>query len=240
MLNSLVTKKEGTPMKFNNFLNRLGIKKMYALLLLLLILVILFIYFLVRFIFHVEEPKQRFDRYMISLQNQNFHDASSSIISDERATWAEKFSEYALDESALRALYFHFWSKSSWELVSSSALSDEHHALRLQITAPDAEAILREVREMAESGRIDMTDREIVRSAPDQASALYYYVIDHYEDLETPYVQDQVIVNFHLEGSFTAKTWKLQPTDALHDLFSGYVQESAEEVFRRPLDIPKS
>lgn len=233
---------EGTlrSMKFNNFLNWLGIRKIYALLLTIIILFILFVYFLVRFIFHVDPPAQSLNKYLQQLQKQNFHEASQMIQTDERATWKETFATFAQDEEVIRSLYFFFWEHATWDVISEAKVTADHTTLRVEVTSPDVQKILTELRQMAESGKIDMSDSEIVRPASNQESSLYYYLMDYYENFNEPKMKEQLILNLYLEGAFTAKEWKIKPTEMLHDVLSGYTYKAAEQVFSAPLSIPKS
>ncbi len=184
-----------------------------------------------------EEGSMMKARYTIlALQNPQLEQA----IEEQQDEWSDLYEAMAQDDSALQTLYFYLWSKSSVEFVSQSNMDPKHKVLRIQVEAPDAYKILEEVRTEAEQGQIDLSDPDVVRPAVDQKSALYYYVIDHYDMLETPLRQEEVVVNMYLEGNFNTRAWRIDTSQELHDILAGNVKEAGQKVFAKPLDVPKS
>jgi HD superfamily phosphohydrolase len=240
MLNSQGIGREKDTLKFNNFLNRLGMKKIYAFLIICLLILVLAIYLIVRTVFYVAPADKVLANYIDSLQKQNFHQASRLVLEEQQDEWSDLYEAMAQDDSALQTLYFYLWSKSSVEFVSQSNMDPKHKVLRIQVEAPDAYKILEEVRTEAEQGQIDLSDPDVVRPAVDQKSALYYYVIDHYDMLETPLRQEEVVVNMYLEGNFNTRAWRIDTSQELHDILAGNVKEAGQKVFAKPLDVPKS
>lgn len=227
-------------MRFNNLLNKLGIKNIGILLVSVIILFIALIYFVIRTLFHVTPPELEFKAYIADLQNQNFNSALSHVKSEDYAFWKENFQNYAQDESATRALQFFLWEHTKVEHVSTSIVGSDESAARFIIHAPDALALLQEARRMAEDGQIDMSDPAVVRIGLDSESSLIYYIIDHYEDIKKQDKSAEVIINFIKEGKLIDQEWKLSPTEDLHDKLDGQLKTAIDAVLDSPLVLPKS
>ena len=227
-------------MKFNNFLNRLGMKKIYASLVICVLVFILAIYLIVRSVFYVAPADKVLTTYIDSMKKQNFHQASQLVLEEQQDEWSEIYDGMAQDDSALQTLYFYLWSKSSVELISQSNMDPKHKVLRIQVESPDTYKILQKVRAEAEQGQIDLSDPDVVRPAVDQKSALYYYIIDHYDELDILPKQEEVVVNMYLEGNFNTRAWRVDTSQNLHDALAGNVKEAEQKVFAKPLNIPKS
>lgn len=227
-------------MRFNNLLNKLGVTRIIILLITAVLVALGSISFVVYLLFNVESPQQTFDRYSQSLKTHNFHEAQRHIAETEKEEWRRYFTTLARDESAETALLYLFWEKSNWELVSRSALSEDQETLRFMITAPDAREILSSVRKDAESGEIDMSDPDIVRVGRDPVSTLLYYVQDYYSEYESRTLEDEIVLEFRLEGNFFNRAWKLEPSAELHSLLSGHLAKAVRDVFRQPLALPRS
>ncbi len=227
-------------MRFNNFLNKIRVPGIYVLIL-SLVLVVISGFSLVSYqIFHVEEPAQVFESYAANLRGGNYYEATKLVASDSRDQWNENFAALAKDESAQASLLQFLWKQSRWELVSQTALAEDHYTLRYMITAPDAATILRQVREDAEAGVIDMSDTAIVRAGVDPESTLLYYVEDYFDKFKDTVIQSEIVISFRLEGNSFNRAWHIEPTDDLQSLLAGNLPTAVQTVFARPLVLPKS
>ncbi len=227
-------------MRFNNFLNKLRLPGIYLLILAIVATAVGGFSFIFYQLFHKDAPAQVFQNYATNLRSGNYYEASRLIVTDERSDWNEYFTSLAKDESANASLLQFFWKKATWELVSQSALAEDHYTLRYMITAPDAKSILSQVRKDAESGVIDMSDTDLVRPGIDPESTLLYYVEDNFEKYQDLIIQEAIVISFTLEGNSLNQAWNLEPTEALHQLLAGNLQEAVDTVFSRPLVLPKS
>lgn len=226
-------------MRFNNFLNRLRLGRIYLLIAAVLVIALAFVILVISTFLHVAPPEQVFEDYVRALRSGHYNEAVRYIVPSEQDAWQAKFKAMAQDDSAESSLRVIFWSEASWELVSQSTLADDYAALRYQLTTPDAAKILRDVRKDAEKGVIDMSDPDVVRVAKDAPSTLLYYVEDNLEKYRGIRRQAPVIVNFRLGGGFLTKKWYIEPNDELLKLLSGDLSQAVKDVFRAPLNLPK-
>lgn len=226
-------------MRFNNFLNRLRIRRIYALIVVLAIAAVAFVIIGVRALLHVPSPDSVFRAYLNELKDGHYNEAVRLLVPEKRKEWTERFAEMVKDESAESSLKVMLHSLVSCELVSQSSLADDGSTLRYQLTAADAKAMLSKVRQDAESGAIDMSDPDVVRVSKDPQSTLLYYVEDNFKHFEQMLVHEQIVVNFKLEGNLFTRRWYIEPEQSWQNLLSGNLDEAVKEVFRAPLNLPK-
>lgn len=226
-------------MRFNNFLNRLRIRRIYALLTVIAIVLLTAMVLLLRSFFHVPSPDHEFHDYLHAIRDGRYNDAVKHILPEEQDDWYEKFKAEAQDESPESSLRAKLQDLARCELVSQSTLADDHYTLRYQLTAADAEAMLNKVRDEAESGIIDMSDPDVVRVSKDPTGTLLYYVEDNFKEYQDMLRQDQIVVNFYLKGNVFNRRWYIEADEERYQMLSGDLEKAVRNVFRAPLNLPK-
>ncbi len=217
-------------MKFNNLLNRLGINKIYGIIIAFIAVIVIAIAFAILFFFRVREPMEVFDSYLSSLQASNFSEADNYIHEDVRDEWADKFYEDSNNTSASSLLKSAAIRSTEVELVSQSTVRDDEKILRLLINAPDIERILQNIQNDMNNGLIDTTDPEIVRLGENRMDTIIYYAydnLDRYTNLKT---SKEITTSFKKENGFITENWYIFPTDGLHDLLTGQVDEAIDNL----------
>ena len=71
-------------MRFNNLLNRLRIRKIYAALIIIILILLLAIVLLLRSFFHTPSPDEVFNDYLSALQDGRYNDAVRHILPSEQ------------------------------------------------------------------------------------------------------------------------------------------------------------
>lgn len=226
-------------MRFNNLLNRLRIKRIYALIAGGILLFLALFILLIKMFFYVAPPEEVFSGYLAALREGRYNDALRVIVPEQQEAWQKEFKELTQDESALASISSLLRSEASAELVSKSTAEDNRYALRFQLSLADSEKIFQSVRHDAEAGLIDMSDPDVVRVSKDPESTLLYYVEDNFKDYQKFKEQKQVIINFRLLGNVWNRSWAIEADEDLLELLAGNPEAAYRKVFAAPLNLPK-
>ena len=221
----------GEKMYFNNLLNKLGIRKLYALLIMIILIVLISVISIFVSIFRVVQPEETMQAYLQNLRKQNYNAAADLIYKKERETWQDFYYQLVNDSSPIPLLKEKIWQKATIELNSQSIISDNEIILRVQITAPDADEMLKKIISDMDKAIIDTSDPEIVRIGENKLNSAIYYAVDNFANYNKSSITGETTIKFIKEKGVIKDKWYIIPSEELHQLISGNLDLSLADQY---------
>ena len=213
-------------MRFNNLLNRLGMNKIYTILVILIITIIISLLLLLGLAFKDKKAYEILEDYLKYLQNADYNDAVKLINVDKQDNWENEFYRFSKDSSANAQLEQKFIQNTKLELISESIVDHDNLILKVKIIHNDGPKILKSISEDMQAAKIDITDPEIVRTGESKEDILKYYALDNIEAYKNIQKSDEVTIEMHRIKKLFKTEWLISPNNEFHKLAYGNISSN--------------
>lgn len=194
-------------MRFNNFLNRLKAKRIYAIIIIIIMLIVFAVSYIFVNIFRVKKPEAVFSEFMTNLSAQDFGSASALVHPDTRVDFETKLTETIEKDSPEALILNKIFENTSYELVSQSSTAEDQALLRYSLDLPNIEAILTDIKDDMQADKIDTTDPELVRIGEDKVDMILYYAYDNFDEYKNQKQTADINVSFKKETAPIKDKW---------------------------------
>lgn len=210
-------------MRFNNLLNRLGMNKIYTILVILILTIIISLLLLLGLAFKDKKAYEILEDYLKYLQNADYNEAVKLINVDKQDNWENEFYRFSKDSSANAQLEQKFIQNTKLELISESTVDNDNLILKVKVIHNDGPKILKSISEDIQAAKIDITDPEIVRTGESKEDILKYYALDNIEAYKNIISSSEITIEMHRIKKLFKTEWLIYPNNEFHKLAYGNI-----------------
>lgn len=208
-------------MRFNNLLNRLGMNKIYAIIILLILTILISLLLLLGLAFKDKKAYDVLKDYLNYLQTADYNEAIKLINIENQEVWQNELYNFSKDSSADAQLKQKFIQNTKLELISESTIDNDNLILKVTVLCNDGPRILKSISDDMKDAKIDVTDPEIVRTGESKEDMLRYYALDNLESYKNIIKSKEITIEMHKKSKIFKTEWLISPNKELHKLFYG-------------------
>ncbi len=208
-------------MRFNNLLNRLGMNKIYAIIILLILTILISLLLLLGLAFKDKKAYDVLKDYLNYLQTADYNEAIKLINIEDQEVWQNELYNFSKDSSADAQLKQKFIQNTKLELISESTIDNDNLILKVTVLCNDGPRILKSISDDMKDAKIDVTDPEIVRTGESKEDMLRYYALDNLESYKNIIKSKEITIEMHKKSKIFKTEWLISPNKELHKLFYG-------------------
>lgn len=208
-------------MRFNNLLNRLGMNKIYAIIILLILTILISLLLLLGLAFKDKKAYDVLKDYLNCLQTADYNEAIKLINIEDQEVWQNELYNFSKDSSADAQLKQKFIQNTKLELISESTIDNDNLILKVTVLCNDGPRILKSISDDMKDAKIDVTDPEIVRTGESKEDMLRYYALDNLESYKNIIKSKEITIEMHKKSKIFKTEWLISPNKELHKLFYG-------------------
>lgn len=208
-------------MRFNNLLNRLGMNKIYAIVILLILSILISLLLLLGLAFKDKKAYDVLGDYLKYLQTADYNEAVKLVNNEKQEYWQNELYKFSKDSSAEAQLKQKFIQNTKIELISESTVDNDNLILKITVICNDGPKILKSISDDMKDAKIDVTDPEIVRTGESKEDMLRYYALDNLQSYKNIIKSKEITIEMHKKSKLFKAEWLISPNKELHKLFYG-------------------